>query len=506
MPKKWQWIIILIGNVVFYLFAGFEFLLFLVFSIVSTFLLSLWINKRNQKTNDTLENSDFEKEDKKKIKKKNTVGNQWIVALGIILNLALLVVAKYGNTVLDAFRLLSNEDFLGSFKFILPIGLSFYTFSSIGYLIDSYREVAIPEKNIFKYAAFISFFPIVLQGPLCSYSDVGKQVIESHDFDPKNAISGFKRMILGFFKKIVIADLIAVAVSSLWANYTEYSGLVVFLGAVFFAIQIYFDFSGFMDISIGIAKIMGIKLPENFDAPYFSTSVAQYWRRWHITLGAWFRNYLYYPLMRSPLFTKIRKKTSRKVGDRITVSLSLAVVWISIGLWHGSTLNFLVHGCYYGLILILDVLLGDVYKKIKTFLRIKDTNKAFIAFQMIRTFVLVCWGYFLFASPSLDVGVHMFVSSLKFWDFSSFAKMSELGLPYYGYIIVFAGILVSWLCMSLFRDEVIGKFPYFKYNLSKIHPAIQILLLVVISGCTVAVLIYEMSLGDFSSSSMYFNF
>lgn len=506
VPKKIQWIIILIGNIIFYLFAGLLYSLFLLSSILTTYLASLWIGFRNEKTNVKISQNEYDKDKKRNIRKKVSAGNQWIVAAGIVLNIAVLFVFKYGNTLLNITNTFFGLDMLGNFKFVLPIGISFYTFSSMGYLIDTYRETIVPEKNPLKYAAYISFFPIVLEGPLCSYSDVGQQILKGHDFDSTNAFNGFKRIVFGFFKKIVIADMIGIAAASIWANYQDYNGLFIFCGAVFYAIQIYFDFSGFMDISIGIAKVMGIALPENFDTPYFSSSVAEYWRRWHITLGAWFKNYLYYPLMRCSLFTKIKKSVSRKAGDKIIVSLSLALVWISIGLWHGSTLNFLIHGCYYGILLIMDVLLSRFYQKIWIILHIKDGSKLLRIFRIVRTFVLVCWGYYLFASPNLQVGVHMFISGLQFWDVRSFANFFDVGLTIYGYIIVLVGIIFVWLCISLFREEMIGRIPYFKYNLSRLNKMIQVPILAAITIAIVSILIYEMSLGDFASSSIYFNF
>lgn len=407
LPKKYQWGVLLASSLVFYLIAGFTYFIYLVASILITYFVGLFIdlmNKKQEKEISLKEN--ITKEEKKSIKKVYNTKKSWLLAAGIILNLGILLVVKYidficGNVV-SLLNLMGVNLSWNELNFVLPLGLSFYTFQSIGYCIDVYRGTIEAEKDLFKYALFISFFPQILQGPIGRYNTLSPQLLQEHKLNYDNVFEGTQRIILGYFKKIAIADFVGIFVNDVFANSANAFGIVGVLGAIGYAIQLFADFSGFMDIALGSAKLLGINLDENFDRPYLSRTIPEYWRRWHISLGAFFRDYVYYPLLRSKLCTKLLKSKHKKLGSIIATSLSLFVTWFLIGLWHGASWTYVFHGIFYGLIIISGLILEPIYKKIKEVLHISNTNKVFNCFQVLRTMTIVCFGYILFRSTSLS--------------------------------------------------------------------------------------------------------
>ena len=350
-----------------------------------------------------------------------------------------------------------------------------------------------------------------MQGPICSYDEIQQQLFEGHSFDSKQIISGLRRVLLGFFKKIVIADLIGIAVNSVFSNYQKYHGVFLLLIAIFYAIQLYADFSGYMDIALGFSQMLGIGLPENFDLPYFSHSISEFWRKWHISLGKWFRNYLYYPILRSTAISKIKKifgKKGRKFGETFVTVIALIIVWTSIGLWHGASFHFLIYGCFHGFFVIMDAIFGNIYTKLRNLLHIKSNSKVFGAFQIVRTFYIVCIGYFIFRSDGMGQAIYMIKESFKIWDLKQITHdnvFSSLGLDWWAYVIVAFSILICYFGSSFFRESN-SKY-LLNINLQKKIPAIVqylILVLLIVSICFA--FIYEQSIGDYSSSFIYFEF
>ena len=516
VPKKGQWIVLLVGSLIFYLFSGWKYFIFLISTIVCFYLLGLLLGKVSNKEEKLIECKKNETEDKEtfkaernKIRAKSNTLRKLICALGIVLALAALFFVKYFNFFGTIFTsiFLKNKTFIG-LDLIVPLGLSFYLFSSIGYLIDISRGVHGPEKNIFKFALFVSFFPVVLQGPICTYSELSNELYLGHELKSENISNGFRRVLLGFVKKILIADLLGVAVSTVFSNSGEYHGFIILLTIIFYAIQLYADFSGYMDIAIGFAEMLGIKLPENFDNPYMSHSISEFWRRWHITLGAWFRNYLYYPLLRSKGLNKTKNglaKLNKKFAEKFVTIIALAIVWISIGLWHGASFNYVLYGCFHGFFVICDVALSDIYKKIKKLLHIKDSSKLFKAFQIIRTFLIVCLGYTLFRASSLSQTGYMIKESIRFWDWQQIINgtLFNLGIHWSIYIVVLVFILFTIFGNSFFRKVSVSS----RFNIQTKTPIVaQYAVLVILCWAVIAGYIYTKSLGEIGSSFIYFEF
>ena len=373
--NKSQWVVLLLFSLFFYTFNSPRYMIFLSISILTTWFAALYIHKR------------------------------CVFLLCIITNIGILFFIKYSPIFADFAR--KPIDWL-----IIPLGISFYTFQSIGYLIDVKRRVVEPERNIFKYALFVSFFPQISQGPIGRYEALMPQLIAYHSFDYDRFVRGLERILLGFFKKILIANNLARIVDEAYGNYEVYSGKIMIFATLMYAFQLYADFSGYMDIALGTGDCLGITLSENFRTPYFSENISEYWRRWHITLGAWFKDYLYYPILRSGFISninrKFRKSGHKKAARSLTTSIGLLVTWLCIGMWHGASLNFIAHGLFHGFFLICAVVLADFYESFRATLHLQNDSRILKLFRIARTFTIVNIGYVMFRSDSMRMAIGIY--------------------------------------------------------------------------------------------------
>ena len=405
--QKW---LILIANLVFYAWASPYFLIFLGASSLLVYGASLILSSIDKKAEAAC--AQAERDERKQVKADAQKKKRRILVLALVLVLLLLVVPKYAsfllenvNAILGAFHV--ETDFKVSL--VLPLGLSFYTFQNVGYLVNVYWGKYPPQKNYFLYLTYVSFFPHVLQGPLDEYEDLFPALCEEHEFCREKAERGLLRVLWGLFKKWVVATQIGILLAPYLSGETEALGLTVVFCAVGYAVQMYADFSGYMDIAIGCSNMLGIPLAENFDAPYFSTGVAEYWRRWHITLGAWFRSYVYYPLMRSKGLSALRKhlKKHKYLASVLPTSLALIVVWLCIGFWHGADWAYVLHGVYHGLFVISASVLEPLYNAYHKKFPKLTASVPYRVFCILRTFVIVCFGYLLFATGDMAVSASL---------------------------------------------------------------------------------------------------
>ena len=397
VPKKCQWIVLLIFSLVFYALAGIQNTIYIVITALSAWLGSLGLESISTKTKDYIKNNreNLTIEQKNLIKNKSKKRKKLILSGILLLNFGLLCVFKYSNFVIEqinaVIKIFEINKTINSLSLIIPLGISFYTFQTMGYLVDVYWEKNEACKNPLKMLLFTSFFPQITQGPISNYQQLSSQLYESHDFDYNNFTYGCQRMIWGFFKKVAIADMLSPYVGTVFSNYSEYTGITVLIVMFFYSIQIYADFSGYMDIVCGLCQTMGIKLTENFERPYFSKSIAEYWRRWHISLGTWFKSYIYYPIAVSKWNIALGKKTSDKfgkhIGKNLPASIALVAVWLTTGLWHGANWGYIAWGGLNGLFIIFSMWMEPVYNKINSKLKIKESIWKIV--QVIRTFILV---------------------------------------------------------------------------------------------------------------------
>ena len=322
----------------------------------------------------------------------------------IILNLAILGFFKYYNFFVDSFI-----DLFGAFgitlqsstlNIILPVGISFYTFQALSYSIDVYRKKIEPTKDIVAFFAFVSFFPQLVAGPIERATNLLPQFYTSRKFDYETAVDGMRQILWGLFKKIVVADNCAIYVNEVFADYTNQSGSTLLLGAIFFAFQIYGDFSGYSDIAIGTAKLFGIKLLRNFNVPYFSRDIAEFWRRWHISLNTWFVDYLYIPLGGSRPYVSPDSKNP-ELTKKAKVIRNTFAIFLTSGLWHGANWTFVAWGAYHALLFIPLILLGKNKRFTDTVATGRILPNIRECFQMLTTFILVVIGWVFFRAETI---------------------------------------------------------------------------------------------------------
>lgn len=377
IPNKVKYLWLLIASYYFYMCWNAKYALLILFSTVITYASGLLIQKVK------CLQVDYDRRQRcKKI----------VVALSFILNLGILFYFKYINFAIDIvsrlFAKIHIELSVPSFDIILPVGISFYTFQALSYTMDVYRDEIHAEKNFFRYALFVSFFPQLVAGPIERSKSLLKQLAVPKRFDFNAAREGFLLMLWGFFLKIVLADRIALFVDTVYGDYITYSGWYLILATVLFAIQIYCDFYGYSVIAMGAAKVVGITLTENFDAPYLSTSVAGFWRKWHTSLTSWFRDYLYIPLGGN------RKGKLRKYINNM-------VVFLVSGLWHGAHYSYVAWGGLNGLYQVAGDLLKPIRDKLVLVMHLNRASLGHKLMQVIGTFILVDFSWVFFRAKGI---------------------------------------------------------------------------------------------------------
>lgn len=407
LPNRFRWMLLLGASWFFYAYASPICLCFLAVTVLSTYAFARLINRNLAiqqawiKENGKNVDREVKKAYKASMQKRRTlcVGGAAIVLIGM------LGVFKYSNFVLSTCSIPLSLDL------ILPVGLSFYVFQSLGYVVDVERETVACERNVFKHALFVSYFPQILQGPIGAYERLAPQFFIEHPFNYEEAVFGIQRIAWGFFKKVMVANIIADRINPVWNTIGDYPGLICWSAILFlYAVQLYADFSGYMDIACGCSQMLGIKLDENFKSPYFSKTIAEFWRNWHITLGTWFKGYVFYPILRSDWIQKLRKnlKGMDYLANMVPTVIALFIVWSLIGLWHGADWSYVIYGLFHGSFVMLAVALGPIYDNLHVRFPRFFASKVYVGFQMLRTFAIVCLGYAIFKPADLGKTVEIF--------------------------------------------------------------------------------------------------
>ena len=384
-PKKYQWYVLLLANTVFYLYSGIGHIVFIVLSSLITFFAAKLVSIQNEnlKSKKAILSKDDFKEEKKHVQLKKR-----LILIGmLLLNIGILFYLKY-------WRIL-----IGSKTLLLPLGISYYTLSTIGYFMDVYNSKYEREHNFLKYFVFVSFFPQLLLGPITRYNQTGIQFKDEKYFDFENIKHGTMMILYGCLKKYLVANLLVKHIGTIFdSEYANYPGCLLMLGILMYAVYQYADFSGGTDLVLGIAELFGIKLPQNFKQPYFSISIANFWQRWHITLGSWMRDYVFYPLALTKGMQKISKWSTEHLGKHfgrtLPACIANIVVFMLVGIWHGPEMHFFVWGLYNGFVIALSDILKPVFQNINKKLHINDKSKGWHLFQIIRTFIIVNIGWY----------------------------------------------------------------------------------------------------------------
>ena len=410
VPGKLQKYILLIANIFFYIASDITYLPFLLTTLVVSWGGGAIMGKFYEKEKLALKECSVPAE-KKAVRAKFKKRSKAILVCSLVVIVGLLVVCKYTKFFLKNVSKFVDVGDYDALRFIVPLGISFYTFMAIGYMLDVFWKRYSYEKNFISYAAFLTYFPHIVQGPIDRYNHFGSQLPKDKKikYDASNIVSGFQLVIWGLFKKLVIADRLNVFVGSVYDNYDDYTGIILALATIVYSIQIYTDFSGCIDIVSGVSEMFGIKLAKNFNHPYFSRSIPEFWRRWHISLGDWFTDYIYYPASMCKPIKNIKKKCkNKKISDIITSSFPILVVWMITGIWHGAAWNYVAWGMYYAAIMVAGVVFADACDWCNKKLRIDTESISWKFWQMVRTFTLCTIGRVFFRAPRLKVSLSIF--------------------------------------------------------------------------------------------------
>ena len=398
----------------------------------------------------------LDRSQKKELKEKLLWNKKMVVFLVVLFNIGTLAILKYYNffaSILN-FSLLEHIHMsLPMLKLFLPLGISFYTLQAVSYVVDVYRGKYKADYTFTRLALFLSFFPTIVEGPIARYDQVAHQIYEGHTFDYKNFTFGIQLIVWGMFKKIVIADRANMLVNQIFDHYQDYTGLYILIGIVFYTIQLYTEFSGCMDIVKGSAQIFGVILPDNFKQPFFAKSINEFWQRWHITLGTWLRDYVFYSVSLSGPFKKfsafVKLHMNEYFAKLLPATTALFFVWIGNGLWHGASIKYVMYGMYYYSIMVLGMFMEPLFISLMEKLHIHKEKQYFRLFQILRTTCIVCIGMLIFRADSLSIAFSMFVSMFKNFNFMS---QGSLGLEFLDIAIIVIGVVIVFI-VSLLKEK-----------------------------------------------------
>ena len=320
VPARFRWMVVLAANIVFYCWSGVPYFFYVAGASLAGWIAAVCIERIT--VNGSRQASEIkDREVQKAFRQKVTSHKRIVCAIAVILVLGIWIVLKYGNFIISnlnsLLRLFHVDKSIGLTSWVMPIGMSFYTFHIIGYVVDIYRKKYSAERNYLRFLTFVSYFPHVIQGPFSRFDELGKSILEEHRFSYDRLCQGLSRILWGLVKKLIVADKLGVTVDQIISHYSQYTGTQIVFAFMAYAIQLYADFSGYMDIVCGISHILGIELSENFRQPYFAKTVDEYWRRWHITLGKWFKDYVFMPVSMGRTAQKLGRKARKKWGPKM---------------------------------------------------------------------------------------------------------------------------------------------------------------------------------------------
>lgn len=449
-PKKIRWTVLLAASYLFYYLSSAKLMGFLMLSTVVVYGTGMILTILQEEYQDKIADAGQAEQEvwRLQLQKRKRLA----AACAILFNLGILAFLKYYNffalNVNHILQGLHIEERMTELRVLLPLGISFYTLSAIGYIIDVYRGKYRADKNLGHLALFLSFFGQIVEGPIVRYDQMSDELLKGHSFQPKNISFGVQRIVWGLFKKIVIADRLNLLVNTVFTAYPDYTGLTIATAVLCYTIQIYCEFSGCMDMVIGSAQLFGVRLPENFERPFFSKNVSEFWRRWHITLGAWFRDYIFYSVSLSKRVMRLgkwgRKHLTPHLAKLLPPACALFPVWLCNGFWHGSSWKYVFYGMYYFMIIMLGMLAEPLFQKLCTYMHLNRKSRGFQFWQILRTFLLVNIGMLFFRAVSLKVGIKMFLSMFRGFSLAPLREgvLLNLGMDKMDYAAVGFGILV----------------------------------------------------------------
>ena len=474
-PQKYRWVVLLAASYVFYGFSGAANFAYILVTTVSTFVCAMLIANKGTEQKEYLKEhkESLTKEEKKSYKAGIKKKQRLILTAGVLINFGILVYLKYADwtiAYINLFRLsrFGRTDFIPFKNLILPLGISFYTFQAMGYLIDIYYGKYEREHNIFRFALFVSFFPQIIQGPISRFGELAPELYKETEFEFNRIRSGFYRIMWGLFKKLVIADRLAAFVTETMAQRENYKGLYILLAVFFYSMQIYGDFSGGIDVALGVAEMFGIKLHENFERPFFSKSISEYWQRWHMTLGTWFKDYIFYPLSLNKGIIKLGRLVrehgekrygkestgikglcygfTQQLGKRIPIYVPMFMVWFTTGMWHGSQNRYVVWGLFNFVFIVLGTELEPVSLRLVERFKLNEAGLMMRSYRVFKTFWLMSFLRIFDISKDVPSAFQAFKYIFTGWgNFNIVNVYENLSLPKEDFIVAVIAIAVMFI-------------------------------------------------------------
>lgn len=453
--RKHAWILLLLASYGFYIAINPINLIYLMLTTLSVYLGAIKTESLNHQLADLKKLS---REQRRPIKAKLENSKKTILVLVLVFNFGMLSIFKYSGYVYSLLGSLSerlpllsplyNEGLNAELlNLIQPLGISFFIFQSTGYLIDVYRKKYPAERNLFKFALFVSYFPQMVQGPIGRWDGLSSQLFKEPELDFDNLRQGILIITFGLLKKIIVANSLAPIVNSIFTNYINYPGGIVFLGVMIYGVQIYADFSGGIDIVRGVSILFDIELAENFRRPFFATSLADFWRRWHISLGTWLKDYVFYSLNFSAPLTKLnrwgRKRLGAKYGKFFSIAISTFIIYFIVGVWHGPGFKYMAFGIWNGTVIILSLIFEEFNEGIKRRFNLHFA-RWFYLFTILRTNLLVVIGRYFTRAPDYAIAKDMLKHTFQNFNFhgANWSLIQSFGLEKFDYLKIFIGLLI----------------------------------------------------------------
>ena len=462
VPQKHRWKVLLFASYAFFWFISKKLIVYVIGTTFLIHYIGIWLEQVQEERNRLLKEA--EKEQKKKIRADYLKKQRMILTYGVLANVGILLIVKYtgfiGGNINSLFQTLKIPFKLQIPKFLMPIGISFYTLQAVSYLVDIYHEKIKADKNLARLSLYLVFFPQIMEGPICRYSETAMQLWEGKKITFENLKNGLIRTGYGMMKKMIIADRLNSFIGEIYSHYGKYDGGIMLLGMVLYTLQLYMDFSGTMDTVIGTSEIFGIKLPENFKQPFFSKNISEFWTRWHITLGAFFRDYIFYPLSLSEplkkLTTNARKTIGKYYGPLIASAIALFCVWFCNGLWHGAAWTFVFFGMYHFVLILSGKIFEPAVIWFSTKLHIDREKNWYKGLQIIKTTLLVFIGELFFRATTVTAGFEMLGKMFNNFTIKSFKNgtILNLGMDIKDFIIIALFTVIVFIISILHEKDI----------------------------------------------------
>ena len=415
VPKKAQWVVLLAASLVFYIISCKELALVMAASALTVYGGALGIQRLADSFKQKREGLD--KVQRKELKAQINKKKKALLSVVVVLNIATLALLKYcnffGSIINWAAGIFKAGQVIPAVSIILPLGISYYTLMAVSYIVDVYRGKIEAERNYFRLLLFVCYFPHIMEGPFDRYDKLNEQFRQPHFLDLELIRSGAVLLMWGLFKKLVIADRAGLIAAGIFDNADSLSGTSVIIAMLAYTLQIYADFSGCIEIVSGASELFGIKIAENFRQPFLSRSINEFWRRWHITLGLWLKEYVFYPVSLSSGFKRVNTFVSKHIKSQHLVKLlpaayALLFVWLCNGIWHGAGGKYIFYGLYYYALMMLGELAKPVTDRLISAFKINTDSKLYHFWQGVRTFVIVNFGMLIFRSTTVQESTHLF--------------------------------------------------------------------------------------------------